>query len=127
MMTVAQLVPLIQRHLTDDLLLPKYLAQKQPSDSPLKGHCYVACETLYHLSGGKRGRLLPHVCQVPDGSGTHWWLVNRDTGAIVDPTAAQFSEPKRLYAIGRRGTFLTKPPSRRSQQLINLIKQEYKI
>lgn len=46
----------------------------------LAGHCYVACEAIFHLSGKK---MRPHfICH--EGA-PHWYLVD-DNGKIIDPT-----------------------------------------
>ncbi len=102
-----------------------------------RGNCYVTCEALYHLLGGKARGWTPHTVR-HEGT-VHWYLVNcdgldgdavdGDTAAfamhlgelgnkfILDPTASQFkSRPP--YHKGRGRGFLTKGPSRRAREMM---------
>lgn len=92
-----------------------------------RGNCYVTCEALYHLLGGKDAGLTPHtVCHEGD---VHWYLVRRrdywlgekvgtfEHRDILDPTAAQFREPP-PYERGTARGFLTKKPSKRARALM---------
>ena len=88
-----------------------------------RGNCYVACEALYHLLGGKRAGLVPHT--VRHEGVVHWYLVLyslprrvRDGGIVIDPTAVQFATPPD-YTRGRGRGFLTKMPSDRARQLMD--------
>jgi hypothetical protein len=117
----------IQQALSLDLLVAPYRAE--PSDrnayiQATKGHCYVATEAAYHLFGKKAG-FVPFVCKHDDGT-THWWLQNSNTGAILDPTAPQLNGNKSVYKKGRRGSFLTKKPSKRAAELIRRVKRSQK-
>jgi len=77
----------------------------------------VAAESLYHLMGGKAAGLTPHTVRV-DGV-VHWFL--RDaSGAVLDPTAAQF-EQEVPYHLSRGCGFLTKAPSRRARELMGMV------
>ena len=100
--------------LDDSLRKPKY----QGNDNPLTGHCYVFCESLFHLLGGLESGWVPH--SVFHEKDTHWFLRHRETGAILDPTAKQF-KTKVPYEKGRGRGFLTREPSKRAQELINRI------
>lgn len=69
----------------------------------VRGRCAAASEALYNLLGGRSAGLTPMVA-VYHRSGTrgsHWWLRNA-SGAILDPTAAQF-RPGFLKILYRRG------------------------
>jgi hypothetical protein len=83
--------------------------------SPQECHCYHAAEAVYHLAGGKGSGLVPVSGKLRDG--THWWLEDRDTGSVVDPTSSQLPEGYR-YDQGTRRGFLTAQPSQRAQVVI---------
>lgn len=110
----------IKANLTPDLLKKQYRDQYDKAN-PLYGHCYVASEALYHWLGASdrfhvyRGR--------DDKDVVHWWLVDIKTGEIVDVTADQYYSKglKPPYEQGRRGTFLTREPSKRAKILMKRI------
>lgn len=104
----------------DSLLNDEYLEKKNKSmDShPLQGHCYVASECLYHLSGGAEGPYKPMF--VRHEGEPHWFLENRTTGDVVDLTGEQFDSPV-PYEKGIGKGFLTKEPSRRAKIVIDRI------
>lgn len=81
------------------------------------GHCYVASEVLWHALGGPASGLVP-TCMRWEGA-THWWLRDRATGEVLDPTADQFHvRPTAAdYARGRGCGFLTRAPSKRARML----------
>ena len=110
MSAITALTEAVQKVLTDDL-------RREPwkgSDSPLAGHCYVASEALYHLSGKN---LLPHHMTWEGAS--HWFLKTK-TGEIVDPTASQFKHAPD-YSLGRGKGFLTKQPSKRCAEVLRRV------
>ena len=88
-----------------------------PGAHPLHGHCYVACEALWHACG-RSPDLRPTVLRMPDG-GTHWYL-RTPWPYPIDPTADQFSRAVD-YAAGRGCGFLTKKPSKRAQIVLDLL------
>jgi 8-oxo-dGTP pyrophosphatase MutT (NUDIX family) len=106
--------PLVES-LTNDLRKPKY----RESPNPMTGHCYVASEAMFHLLGGKDSGWVPH--NIKHEGDQHWYLKNKTTGAILDPTASQFKTPV-PYQHGRGKGFLTKEPSKRAQELITRVK-----
>lgn len=109
-MKINQAIRLIKSHLTDDLRQPRYRGHP----NPLRGHCYVAAEALYHLVGGR-----PHSLRM--GDEVHWYLVL--DGRVIDPTVSQFkSLPD--YSSGRGRGFLTKQPSRRAQKVLDRISEK---
>lgn len=57
----------------------------------MRGNCYVTCEALYHLLGGKEAGWKPMVMKW-EGD-THWFLKHDLTGQILDPTKSQFKRP----------------------------------
>lgn len=100
----------IQAALTDDLRRKPW----KGSVNPLAGHCYVACEALYHLTGRV---LFPHF--IRHENSPHWFL--RDAaGTVIDPTASQFATVPD-YAQGKRKGFLTLLPSKRAQAVIDRV------
>jgi len=81
------------------------------------GHCYVACEALYHLTDKC---LKP--CFVQHENQPHWFLIDPSQN-IIDPTVKQFRS-KPVYKNSRRIGFLTKQPSRRALIMISRIEKE---
>lgn len=78
------------------------------------GNCYVASEALYHILGRD---WRPMVMRIRGG--THWFLKHK-SGIILDPSNKQFA--KRLNYNKAKGCgFLTKKPSRRAQELIQIL------
>ena len=79
-----------------------------------RGNCYVTCEALYHLIGGKKQGWTPMNMRHEGDS--HWYL-RHSSGLILDPTVKQFkSRPN--YSLGRGKGFLTKRPSKRAKVLM---------
>ena len=87
----------------------------------MRGNCYVTCEALYHLLGGKQAGYKP-MSMRHEGD-THWFL-KHETGIVLDPTVSQFkTKPDYTKAVGRG--FLTKEPSARAHKLMDqLVYQE---
>lgn len=92
-----------------------------------RGNCYVACEVLYHVMGGKAAGLTPCWLVCPwDPEERHWFLrqeVDPGRVRVIDPSAGQFTKEQRQllnfhYAEGRGSGFLTKYPSKRARKLI---------
>lgn len=92
-----------------------------------KGNCYVTCEALYHLLGGKKTGWKSMVMR--HEGGTHWFLINtnvpRDITSynnkyILDPTVSQF-KTKPDYDKARGCGFLTKKPSKKAKELMKIL------
>lgn len=82
-----------------------------------RGNCYVTCEALYHLLGGKAAGWKPMVLRVTDGD-NHWFL-KHESGLIMDPTKSQFGDdPQISYEDARGCGFMTKQPSKRAATLM---------
>lgn len=102
-----------------------YRGQECDLCPPTRGNCYVTCEALYHLLGGKRAHLTPHT--VTHEGAVHWYLVcdimrgprgsDEDITLIIDPTASQFKTTPD-YSKGRGRGFLTKDPSKRARAMM---------
>lgn len=83
----------------------------------MRGNCYVASESLYHLLGGKAAGWTP--MQMRTETDSHWFL-KHSSGLIIDPTVSQFdSTPD--YSLARGRGFLTKQPSKRARSLMGRI------
>lgn len=93
--------------------LRKYPHYSLRGTHPLTGHCYVACEVLYHLGAREEGWV---PATIRHGGTTHWFLRRGDE--IADPTSQQFVEPV-PYERGRGRGFLTGPPSKRAQRVLD--------
>lgn len=108
----------------DDLLKNPQFAEMA---HPLAGHCYVASEVLFHLTGGYDRW---YVCRAEVGIHTalgylpvtHWYLEDRETGDYVDVTGKQFTgfdvDIAARRAAGTRTGFMTKEPSKRAQTIL---------
>jgi hypothetical protein len=101
----------VREALTPDLLKSEYAN----GDRPFAGHCYVASEAYWHLSGGPDSGLAPTQIRMSP-TVVHWWLVDR-AGNVIDLTAEQFdgSVP---YEKGRGCGFQTVAPSKRAEVVI---------
>lgn len=118
--SVSRTVKAVQSCLTDDLRQRAY----RGDPNPMRGHCAIASEAAYFLLGGKQAGWVPHTVRVNDE--VHWFLRNKNTGDVVDPTASQFACPVE-YGRGRGRGFPTpgrpQPPSRRAQKVIACAKR----
>lgn len=81
----------------------------------MRGNCYVTCEALYHLLGGKAAGWKP--MQMWHNGFSHWFL-QHSSGLILDPTAKQFTTFKPNYSTARGKGFLTKRPSARARAMM---------
>ena len=97
---------------TDALRKPKY----QGNPNPYVGHCYVACEVLFHLDPGRY-----RPCYIFHENEPHWFLKDKYKGEIIDPTYKQFKTPV-PYDKGVGKGFLTKRQSKRARQVIESLK-----
>ena len=114
------MIGLLHTVLTPELLREPYRTWVEKEWAhPLTGHCYVACEALYSLLGGKAAGYTP-MCQKHEG-GPHWWL-RGPSGEVIDPTAAQFSSPV-PYELGKGKGFLTREPSGRARIVMGRIEE----
>lgn len=82
-----------------------------------RGNCYVTCESLFYLLGGKAAGYTPMVLR-HEGD-THWYL-KHSSGLILDPTVSQFRIPPD-YSKGRGCGFLTREPSKRATSLMQVL------
>lgn len=135
---------ILHRHLTRDLLSPKWAMAIPPHSHPVSGHCAIAAEALYHILGGKDAGYMPMVCKYHFNTGcivrgpgpdpkldeTHWWLRGpqnglRGAGSVIDPTAQQYNAPF-PYDWGRGCAFMAPngKPSKRAQILIDRMMPE---
>jgi hypothetical protein len=81
----------------------------------MRGNCYVTCEALYHLLGGRKSGFKPMVMRWERD--THWFLKHK-SGLILDPTAKQFRNAPN-YLSARGCGFLTLKPSKRAKLLMS--------
>ena len=84
----------------------------------MRGNCYVTCEALYHLLGGREFKWKP--MRMRWEGDTHWFLMNTLTLQIVDPTWTQFKFPPN-YSLAVGSGFLTKTPSKRALALMRTL------
>ncbi len=81
----------------------------------LGGHCYVATEAMYYLLGGKNSGYMP-ASIVHEGV-KHYYLKHRETGEVIDLTAAQFRTAI-AYQKGRGSVYRQFKPSKRTATLL---------
>lgn len=128
------LVEAVRASLTPELLRRTWrdYAAAHPEQPSTTGHCYVAAEALYYLLGDERTQWQPHVVglTLEDGShGTHWFLVHRRSGEVLDPTWDQFTEEERdiLYATGRPAAWVSSKrgagPSKRARVVMERVQR----
>lgn len=135
--TEQELIARIRDHLwgRDDLL--KDPDDLWPLDHELAGHCYVASEAFFHLTGGyDRWQVERTVVTVPEPGPTggeveytHWYLRNRDSGEVADLTYDQFvtythGDVEIPYDEGTATGFMTDDPSKRAQRVIDAVDYE---
>jgi hypothetical protein len=113
----------IKMALSDDLLTPgRRIDIRQErlraEVRRVRGHCYIATEAAYHLFGKELG-YVPERVRCADGD-THWWLRNKMTKHVIDPTIEE-TGGKFDYQSGRAGGFLTIEPSRRCRILMQRV------
>jgi len=101
--------------------------KKENLNNPTYGHCYVATELLFHLL--KSYEILEDFkpyCGKDDLGITHWWLANEDM-VILDPTADQYLSVERIppYDVGRKQNFVTPNPSKRCEQMMEILRSAY--
>jgi len=106
-MALKKLLQVLRDNLSDDLRRKPW----KGSRNRFSGHCYVACEALYHLTEGK---LRPYF--IRHNNEPHWFLKDSN-GKVIDPTKDQFKDTVD-YSKGIAKGFLTKAPSKRAQILI---------
>lgn len=111
--------------LSRDLLKPshKNALEQATGNSCTAGHCYAASEALHYMLGGKEAGWDPQV--VHHEGGTHWYLKNRHSGRIIDPTSDQFATPV-PYHLGRTQAWVRHPsmqeiPSKRAAYIIERV------
>ncbi len=78
----------IIKSLDDSLLKPEW--KKVSPRNNVTGHCYAASEALFYMTGADK-KWTPQVGKDENG-GTHWWLLSKQDGKIVDPTSEQFTK-----------------------------------
>ena len=113
------LIAIIHSNLTGDLLKGRWTKQEHF----LEGHCYVGAEALYHLIDKDNYNVYYAVYTDEGGRATHWWLENKYTKNILDATKEQYTYFGLVppYHLKKRGSFLTKNPSKRAMKVINKV------
>jgi hypothetical protein len=131
--------------LSPELLSPEWKARVQPGEPVVAGHCAIAAEAFYHLTGGRAAGMLPVVCSyfetrdaamyfnmaaAPDHAlrATHWWVRGPGsqgcgTGPVYDVTVGQYKGISFPYEKGR-GCGFQNPygqPSRRARIVMNRV------
>jgi hypothetical protein len=107
----------IREVLSTDLLSPQYLAKLEKDADISCGQCYAAAEAVYHKWGKFNGFTPKYLTSkdFPEGlpkGDTHWFLQNKETKEIIDPTAEQFGSTPIPYEKATGAGFLTKQPSK---------------
>ena len=120
----------IRKVLSTDLLSPQYLKKLEKDADISCGQCYAAAEALYH-KWGKFNGFTPAVLNSKtfpeglEGTETHWFLKNKETNEIIDPTAEQFGGIPIPYDKGKGTGFLTKEPAKnKGKEVLNRLGTE---
>jgi hypothetical protein len=105
---------LVERAVYDAIVKHSHLRKREYRDNPnpVAGMCYVASEALHHI--------MPHrykPTHVKVNGASHWYLIEKRTGAVVDLTFSQFDTIP--YEEGKGKGFLTREPSQRARVIIN--------
>jgi len=116
--TPEQLMHRIQNALSGDLRKGRW---RSHTSSPVSGHCYVASEALFHALGGFESEWRPYFLKT--NGEPHWFLKNKGTGEILDPTSQQFMWNLDYNKAKGKG-FLTRYPSRRAKEVLRRIGYE---
>lgn len=106
------LIQAIKSALTNEDRLPQY----RNDPNPMRGHCYVASEVLYHMTNKK---LQPK--RIKHENSSHWFLYDSENDEIIDITASQFKTPVH-YELARGCGFLTLNPSKRAQTVMKRLR-----
>ncbi len=90
-----------------------------------RGNCYVTCEALYHLLGGKKSGW--KVLRMPWEGDMHWYLMRglfesvNPVPIVLDPTVKQFKKKPTMFHRKNLSVgcgFLTKRPSKRAREMM---------
>jgi len=108
---VTEIVAAVRASLSDDLRRREY----RGDPNPVRGHCYVASEAIYHLGGRAAGY---EPARVEHEGQMHWFLIG--AGGVLDATADQFATPV-PYARARRNAFRHPEPSARARVLMTRV------
>lgn len=117
--SVDDAIKTIRKNLSNDLLKPDF---KYDGRHPMFGHCFVATEALWHLTGKKYSV----YCGKDDENITHWWLQDA-LGNKFDATADQYTDLGKQppYHRGKKSAFMLTynegRPSNRCQVLLERI------
>jgi hypothetical protein len=103
----------------DYLLNERWRAEKADNSDCTFGHCYIAAEALWHLTGKVHNSYVATTF-VDGQKETHWYLMT-EKGDILDPTARQYQPDNPPYGVGRKCGFLTNFPSKRAQEIIDWV------
>lgn len=124
--SIPNIVRKIRKNLTPDLLKGIW-----KSDDPknFTGYCYVAVEALFWILGGPNSDYSPYVIgskewpEVLKPGQTHWFLKNKTTGKIIDPTSEQFGDNVIPYERGKANGMMTHPKggSKRAKILMSRV------
>lgn len=106
---------LIKRHLTPDLLTPKY--REENKINPTYGHCYHSTQALFYMMN--TDKLIP-MSGIDYRGDYHWWL--QDGERVYDVTGDQYYIVEKLppYHNGKKGKWYGwgQRPHQRSLDLI---------
>ena len=105
-----KVISAVKKHLTSDLINKGY--RERNSELPEFGQCLNASGTVHHFFKDQF-----HLYSAEDeknygsfsrGKFYHWWLVDKDTGDILDITANQYKDDRQnlqhLYSIGKKAS-----------------------
>jgi hypothetical protein len=108
----------IQAVLTDELRSDEHRLGHGRYD----GFAYPAAEAYFHLAGGSAAGL--HPMHLRHRGKSHWWLVDRVQGRVIDLTLAPRETSDFPYQRGKRRPFRYTPAglSRRAQSIVERVR-----
>lgn len=93
----------------------------------IRGNCYVAAEALWHILGARNSSwevwMINRATMKAHGfaEDTHWFLVNKRHDEVLDPSRRQFNKYAPPYHLAKRAAFLTKQPSKRAVEMMEIL------
>lgn len=113
----------------EDFLEPEWLEANKASGIAVMGFCWVATGAVYGMLGGPDSGYKIMSCKVTKPfKSTHYWLEDKETGEVFDPTAEQM--PKNFEYKGQARhlrTYNTGKCLKFRQQLEKWVKSEERL
>jgi hypothetical protein len=105
------------KEIKESVLDKEWLAKNYESNIDSTGFCRIACEIIYKLNGGKERWMVKVISKKKWEHGSHYYLEEKSTKAILDITSDQYRSKNICipYGLGR-GTGLRTNPEELSKK-----------